>query len=78
MGRKYKYNPKKLEHWVEKETLGTISKKVTHGTRSELQADEDDTPEGAEIAEVSDEEGMMSERDDDEDCKEGEPQHEDM
>ena len=78
MGRKYKYNEKKNEHWVEKETLGTLTKKTTHGTRSELHAEEDETPEEADVAELSEHEGMISERDDVEEPQQGKNPQEDI
>ena len=78
MGRKYKYNEKKIEHWVEKETLGTLTKKTTHGTRSELHAEEGETPEEADVAELSEHEGMISERDDVEEPQQGKNPQEDI
>ncbi|CAE7520085.1 unnamed protein product [Symbiodinium sp. CCMP2592] len=34
--RKYKYNPKKLQHWVDKESVGLDSHETTKGTRTEV------------------------------------------
>ncbi|CAE7301043.1 unnamed protein product, partial [Symbiodinium sp. CCMP2592] len=51
--RKYKYNAKKLQHWVDKETIGVDSSETIKGTRKEVSTNDKELPSEAD-GEVSD------------------------
>ncbi|OLQ11224.1 hypothetical protein AK812_SmicGene4984 [Symbiodinium microadriaticum] len=57
--RKYKYNAKKLQHWVDKESIGVDSSETIKGTRKEVSTNARELPEeaGCEISDIDEEEG---------------------